>query len=341
MPTRKCPNCGTPVSHKADECFMCGYKFDQPRRLRVRIPWADVALVLVIVALVVLWWRWDDQQQVLALTPSATPTITPTATITPTRTPTPTATLTPTLAPSPTPILHTVKSGDTYMGIASQYGVSLDALLAANNLKVNDIIQPGQTLVIPPEAAQAMAIATQTAPGQIGYPIQPGDTIDAIAKRFGVETAVILENNDIADPDNLQAGQVLVIPLGTPTPSLVDELKPVVTPTPGIEPPLVISPEDGAIFSGEAPPLLRWVAESLLPDDVWYQVNLIYADARLPEIDPIRTKASSVRLDESLRPPQDATSHEMRWWVRLVRVNRSGEAIPISDPSPVRRFEWR
>ena len=339
MPTRKCPNCGTPVSHKADECFMCGYKFDQPRRLRVRIPWADVALVLVIVALVVLWWRWDDQQQVLALTPSATPTITPTATITPTVTPTPTATATPTVPPTPTPILHTVKSGDTYLGIATDYGISLEALLAANNLKVSDIIQPGQTLIIPPEAAVALQPTVESNPNEIAYPIAEGDTIDAIADRFGVESAIILENNDLSDPNQLQVGQVLIIPLVTPTPEV--QGMPSATPAPTIEPPLVISPPDGAVFTGATPPLLRWVAESLLPEDVWYQVNLIYGDARLPKIDPILTKASSVRLDESLRPPADATSFEMRWWVRLVRVGRDGEAIPISPPSPLRRFEWR
>ncbi|MGE5404456.1 MAG: LysM peptidoglycan-binding domain-containing protein, partial [Candidatus Saccharibacteria bacterium] len=46
--------------------------------------------------------------------------------------------------------LYTVKQGDTLFLIAQRYGVSLDALIAANPQIVNpDIIQPGQIICIP------------------------------------------------------------------------------------------------------------------------------------------------------------------------------------------------
>jgi len=339
MSPRKCPNCGTPVSHKADECFMCGYQFHRPRQLRVRIPWADIVLLLVIVALVVFWWRWDEQRQVLALTPSATATITPTPTSTPTVTPTPTITLTPTVVPTATPIIHTVRQGDTYLGIALQYGIDLNDLLAANNLTVKDVLQPGQTLKIPADIADTPLPTPEPLTGLINYPVEQGDTVESIAIRFNIDPTIILENNDITDPAKLQVGTVLIIPLGTATPKPV--LKPTVTSTPPIQPPMVISPADGAIFAGDSLPLLRWIAERILPEDVWYQVQLVYADSHLPIVDPIHTKASSLRLDASLRPPDDAASFEIRWWIRLVRITRSGDVIPLSQPSPVRRFEWR
>jgi LysM repeat protein len=318
---------------------MCGYKFNQPRRLRLRVPWADIILALVLVALVALWWRWDDQRQALALTPSFTPTTTPTATNTPTRTPTPTLTPTPTPVPTPTPIVHTVRQGDTYLGIANQYGIDLDALLAANNLTTKDVLRPGQTLNIPADEADAPLPTPEPLSGLINYPVEPGDTIQAIAIRFQIDPTVILENNDISDPKKLQVGQVLIIPVGTITPA--PEVKATATPAPRVQPPTLISPPDGGVYAGETGPLLRWVATGLLLPDVWYQVGLTYADPHLPEIDPIRTKASSIRLDDALRPPPDATSSEIRWWVRLVRITRDGETVPVSETSPVRRFEWR
>jgi LysM repeat protein len=88
----------------------------------------------------------------------------PTATLPPTTTPTPrttavlspsgfltpippTTTLTPT--PSPTPVVHVVVQGNTLLGIALEYGVSVDALVQANGLDVNEYLSIGQTLVIP------------------------------------------------------------------------------------------------------------------------------------------------------------------------------------------------
>lgn len=56
--------------------------------------------------------------------------------------------------PSPSPttpprVEHTVQDGDTLGFIALSYEVSLEDLLAANNLTEDAIIQPGQVLVIP------------------------------------------------------------------------------------------------------------------------------------------------------------------------------------------------
>lgn len=58
--------------------------------------------------------------------------------------------------------------------------------------------------------------ATTTTRGPIKYAVKPGDTLTSIAKQLGVATRVIVEANQLADPDHLTEGQVLLIPPVTP-----------------------------------------------------------------------------------------------------------------------------
>ena len=62
----------------------------------------------------------------------------------------PTPTFTP--SPTPTPVMHLVESGDTLFGVSLEYGITLDALLSANGLDVDDYLRIGQGLIIPQEA---------------------------------------------------------------------------------------------------------------------------------------------------------------------------------------------
>lgn len=101
--------------------------------------------------------------------PTAEPTPAPTAATTPvpaapTATPpseappAPTAELspTPTVSWTPTPVQYTVQRGDYLGTIAAEYGVSVEALIAANDIADPNVIEVGQVLVIPaPEATPA------------------------------------------------------------------------------------------------------------------------------------------------------------------------------------------
>jgi LysM repeat protein len=60
---------------------------------------------------------------------------------------TPVATATPTI--TSTPIVHIVQSGDTLLGIALDYGVSVEALQRANGVENPQMLRVGQELIIP------------------------------------------------------------------------------------------------------------------------------------------------------------------------------------------------
>ncbi|MBO9361555.1 MAG: LysM peptidoglycan-binding domain-containing protein, partial [Thermoflexus sp.] len=65
----------------------------------------------------------------------------------------------------PRPLLiHTVQPGDTLIGIAARYGVSLESLLQANGLNPETIIYPGQVLRIPGELPAAPSATPSPTP---------------------------------------------------------------------------------------------------------------------------------------------------------------------------------
>lgn len=58
-------------------------------------------------------------------------------------------TITPTTPPSPTPVTYTVRVGDTLLDIANEFGLTMEALMAANGLNDANTLSAGQVLVIP------------------------------------------------------------------------------------------------------------------------------------------------------------------------------------------------
>ena len=148
---------------------------------------------------------------------------------------------TPTAEPPAEEQVHVVASGDTLRWIAAQYDVSLDALLARNDLTEQSVLSIGQEIIIPgetaaleaatpaatatpaptdtPAAEAAAPDATEAPAGPVIYAVQSGDTLGAIAVRFGVDTDRIAEANDLTLYSILSVGQELVIPDVTPTPA--------------------------------------------------------------------------------------------------------------------------
>jgi LysM repeat protein len=78
---------------------------------------------------------------------------------------------------------HTVKFGDTLNSISRLYNVSVQALMAANNIYNPNLIYAGQTLCIPGTAP--VPPVPPKPPCGTYYTVQWGDTMSSIAVRYG------------------------------------------------------------------------------------------------------------------------------------------------------------
>jgi LysM repeat protein len=117
---------------------------------------------------------------------------------------------------------YTVARGDSLWSIAAKNHLSKSDLADANNLRSTSILHIGQKLIIPSkpgqvaETAPAPAAASAERPAASGetikHTVKAGETLGAIARRYGVRQGDIAVANNITDPRKIQPGQELVIP---------------------------------------------------------------------------------------------------------------------------------
>ncbi len=126
---------------------------------------------------------------------------------------------------------HTVAAGQTLYSIGVQYGLSWVTLAEANGITNPDSLYIGQVLTIPDvsaaessetAAAEETAVAAEesdSAPDTteppaeaVTYIVQSGDNLYQISLRFGVSMMDIARANDLANFDQIYAGQELTIP---------------------------------------------------------------------------------------------------------------------------------
>jgi|ERR1700733_3578747 tyrosinase len=98
---------------------------------------------------------------------------------------------------------YVVQQGDTLSGIAQRFGVSLQALEAANpQIHDPNKIYPGQVITVPVNP-----------PPHGTYVVQSGDTLSGIAQKLGVSLqALEAANPQISDPNLIFPGQLVTIP---------------------------------------------------------------------------------------------------------------------------------
>jgi LysM repeat protein len=122
----------------------------------------------------------------------------------------------PQAGPMPGPLggtTYTVKWGDSLSSITYRHGVTVQAIMGANGLTNPNFIYAGQVLIIPGGQPHPQP-QPQPQPQNIKtyYTVVAGDTLQAIAYRFGTAVEAIMQANYLASPHHIYPGQVLAIP---------------------------------------------------------------------------------------------------------------------------------
>ncbi|MGZ4243338.1 MAG: LysM peptidoglycan-binding domain-containing protein [Solirubrobacteraceae bacterium] len=107
---------------------------------------------------------------------------------------------------------YVVQPGDTLSAIAARLGVNVDALAAANGLNPSSLLLSGTMLSASGGSAGGTAnpasapVASSTSGG---YQVQPGDTLSAIAARYGVGVSQLASLNGLDPSGVLLSGSTL------------------------------------------------------------------------------------------------------------------------------------
>jgi len=355
---RHCPVCGIRVAAKASECLMCGASLmeqeepEQDEESRRKLPSWVGSVAVVLLALMILSAGGFGLYTMLALDPEPEPTIsaaTPSPTSTPVASSTPTSTPVPTSTPTPLPPrAHDVREGETLSDIAELYDVAMDEILALNPDLDPEVIREGQVLRVPAEApvmdSSGSGEAEGLVPGEfVVHVVSSGETLSAIASKYGVSVSVIRAANDLSpDDETIRAEQSLVIPMNTPTPSPTPTVWPNQTPTP-VPPyaaPPLLYPPDGATLTDGAPILLQWASVSVLAHDEWYELRLRQSSGGVVS-STIRTRATAWRVPTELLGRAEVDAPCIHWSVRVVREvgERTYEEAGVA--SPAHTFVWQ
>ncbi|MBI2940124.1 MAG: LysM peptidoglycan-binding domain-containing protein [Chloroflexi bacterium] len=110
-------------------------------------------------------------------------------------------------------VLHKVGPGDTIEAIATRYGASIAEVVRANALREPFVIRPDQDLIVPggKEPEPAPVVLAAPAPRHV---VREGESVVAVAERFGVEVLSVIRANALREPFTIQPGQELIVPGG-------------------------------------------------------------------------------------------------------------------------------
>jgi len=127
--------------------------------------------------------------------------------------------------------IHTVQAGDTLFIIASQYGVTIDVIIAANDIPNINQLELGQQILIPAPGSVVPASPTEVIAGETPLPtvatpiptqgppandgthvVQSGENLYRIGIQYGCSVDQMATANGIANVSQISVGQILQIP---------------------------------------------------------------------------------------------------------------------------------
>lgn len=96
---------------------------------------------------------------------------------------------------------YLIEEGDTLVSLAGKFGVSVETIAWANDLKTTSVLKPGQELIILPVTGAL-------------HLVRPNDTLSEIASWYQGNAQDIVDFNGLASAQSLFAGDILIIPNG-------------------------------------------------------------------------------------------------------------------------------
>lgn len=148
----------------------------------------------------------------------------------------------------PAPAEYVVVAGDTVSGIAERYGLATAEVLARNGLSWSTLIFPGQRLQLQGGSESHVPPAAPDIPRHV---VVEGDTVSAIAARYGVSTDDVLSVNGLSRQSLIFPGEQLVLPpVAGPASAPAPEPAPVPAPPPAPPP----APAPAPPAESSAPP---------------------------------------------------------------------------------------
>ena len=103
---------------------------------------------------------------------------------------------------------YTVKAGETLSEIADRYGTSVDRLVRLNGLRDANDLWAGSRIQVPGASARPRVAVNKNAKT---HQVQPGESLSAIADRYGVSMQRLIAINGISNPNQVMAGSTLVL----------------------------------------------------------------------------------------------------------------------------------
>lgn len=109
---------------------------------------------------------------------------------------------------------YTVKAGDTLSAIASRYSTSSSTLASLNSLSNPNLIYVGQVLKVSSNASTSSSTsssANSNVTTAASYTVKAGDTLSAIAAKYGTTYQTLASANSISNPNDIYVGQVIKV----------------------------------------------------------------------------------------------------------------------------------
>ena len=109
---------------------------------------------------------------------------------------------------------YTVKAGDTLSAIASRYSTSSSTLASLNSLSNPNLIYVGQVLKVSSNASTSSSTSSSTnstVTTAASYTVKAGDTLSAIAAKYGTTYQALASANSISNPNDIYVGQVIKV----------------------------------------------------------------------------------------------------------------------------------